>query len=59
MKHISEVINEIESEMISMWSLGETPAVMEKDEEFIAIVVTAVFYEKEHFQAKGMIIGEA
>ena len=58
-KHISEVIHEIESEMISMWSLGEAVGVMERDEEYIAIVLTAVFYEKEHFQAKGMVVGEA
>jgi len=59
MKHISEVIEEIELEMITMWSLGEAPGVMEKDEEYIKLVLTAVFFERAHFEALGMIVGEA
>ena len=59
MKHISEVIHEIESEMITMWSMGEAPFVMEQDEEYIELVLTAVFFEREHFQMMGMIIGES
>ena len=59
MKHISEVIHEIEAEMVTMWSLGEAPEVMEKDEEYIELVLTTVFFEKEHFQMMGMIIGDA
>ena len=58
-QHISEVIDKIESEMVSMWLQGETPYVMEKDEEYIVLVLTAVFFEKEHFRALGMEIGEA
>jgi hypothetical protein len=58
-KHISEVIHEIESEMITMWSLGEAPDVMEKDEEYIELVLTAVFFERAHFEALGMVVGEA
>jgi hypothetical protein len=59
MKHISEVIHELEADMVTMWSLGETPNVMEKDEEYIELVLTAVFFEREHFQMMGMVIGEA
>ena len=59
MEHISEVIEKIESEMVTMWSLGEAPKVMEQDEEYIVLTLTAVFFEREHFQAMGMIIGEA
>ena len=59
MKHISEVIEQIEAEMITMWLLGEAPSVMEKDEEYIELVLTAVFFEREHFQMMGLVIGEA
>jgi hypothetical protein len=59
MKHISEVIQEIEAEMVTMWSLGEAPGVMAKDEEYIKLVLTAVFFERAHFEALGMIVGEA
>ena len=59
MQHISEAIEEIESEMVQMWSLGEAPFVIEKDEEYIELVLTAVYYEMEHFKTLGMIIGEA
>ena len=59
MKHISEVIDQIEAEMVTMWSLGEAPNVMEQDEEYIELVLTAVFFEREHFQMMGLIIGEA
>jgi hypothetical protein len=57
--HISEVIHKIEAEMVTMWALGEAPNVMEQDEEYIELVLTAVFFEREHFQAMGLIIGEA
>ena len=59
MQHISEVIHNIESEMVSMWLLGEAAYVMEHDLEYIAIIMTAVFYEMERFKALGMQIGEA
>ena len=59
MKHISEVIHEIEAEMVTMWSLGEASNVMEQDEEYIELVLTAVFFEREHFQMMGLVIGEA
>ena len=59
MQHISEVIHNIEAEMVSMWLRGETAYVMEHALEYIAIIMTAVFYEMEHFKALGMQIGEA
>ena len=58
-KQISEVIHQIEAEMVTMWSLGEALNVMEQDEEYIELALTAVFFEREHFQAMGLIIGEA
>jgi len=58
-QHISEVIEVIESEMVSMWLLGEAPYVMEQDEEYIVLVLTAVFFERDHFKELGMVIGEA
>ena len=59
MKHISEVIHEIELEMITMWSLGDASLVMEKDEEYIELVLTAVYFEKRRFETMGLVIGEA
>ena len=59
MQHISEVIHDIEAEMVSMWLLDQATYVMENDPEYIAVIMTAVFYEREHFKALGMEIGEA
>ena len=43
--HISEVIDKIESEMVRMWAMDEAVYVMKKDKEYIAMVLTAVYYE--------------
>ena len=59
MLHISEVIHQIETEMVTMWACDEATYVMEHDEEYIVMVLTAVFYEREHFRALGMEVGEA
>ena len=59
MQHISEVIHDIEVEMVSMWLLDQAAYVMQHDPEYIAVIMTAVFYEMEHFKALGMQIGEA
>ena len=42
-----------------MGARGEASHVIEKDEEYIVLVLTAVFFEREHFTALGMVIGEA
>ena len=42
-----------------MWLLDQTAYVMEQDPEYVAVIMTAMFYEKEHFKALGMEIGEA
>ena len=57
--HISEVIDKIESEMVRMWAMDEAVYVIKKDPEYIAMVLTAVYYEKDHFRALGMEVGEA
>ena len=57
--HIEDIVHDIEEEMVSMWSLDEATSVMERDPEYIKIVLTAVFYERKHFEALGMVIGEA
>ena len=59
MQHISEVIHDIEKQMVSMWLLDQTAYVMEQDPEYVTVIMTAMFYEKEHFKALGMEIGEA
>ena len=46
--HIEDIVHDIEEEMGSMWSLDEATSVMERDPEYIKIVLTAVFYERKH-----------
>tara|TARA_R100000152_G_C6633225_1_gene80146 strand:- start:367 stop:546 length:180 start_codon:yes stop_codon:yes gene_type:complete len=59
MKELKDVVHSIEMEMIQMWSSGEVTHIMKKDPEFISMVMTAVHFDKEHFRALGMMIGEA
>jgi hypothetical protein len=59
MKKINEVIHSIESEMVRMWSLNEVMKVMDDDPEFINMIMTAVHFDREHYRALGMEIGEA
>ena len=59
MKELKDVVHSIEMEMIQMWSSGEVTHIMKKDPEFINMVMTAVHFDKEHFRALGMMIGEA
>jgi|TARA_B100000287_G_scaffold208138_1_gene196452 hypothetical protein len=59
MNKIHEIINDIESEMVKMWSLDEATYVLKNDPEYMTMILTAVHYEKEHFRALGMVIGEA
>lgn len=59
MQHISEVIEDIEKEMVHMWGCDEALHVMKDDPEYIEIILTAIFYEKERFKALGMEVGEA
>ena len=59
-KHnLKDIINDIESEMVKMWSLNEAAHVLEDDESYIQMILTAVFYEIAHFRQMGMIVGEA
>ena len=59
MKELKEVVHSIEMEMIQMWSSGEVTHIIKKDPEFISMVMTAVHFDREHFRALGMVIGEA
>ncbi len=59
MNKIKEVIHSIESEMVRMWSLNEVMKVMDDDPEFINMIMTAVHFDREHYRALGMEIGEA
>ena len=56
---IQDIIHDIESQMVQMWSLGEAEFVLKNDPEYMTIILTAVHYEKDHFRALGMIVGEA
>ena len=59
MNKLHEIINNIESQMVQMWSLGEAEFVLKNDPEYMTMILTAVHYEKDHFRALGMVIGEA
>ena len=56
---IQDIIHDIESQMVQMWSLGESEFVLKNDPEYMTMILTAVHYEKDHFRALGMIVGEA
>lgn len=57
--NIKNIVNQIELDMVKMWSLNEAAHVLEDDESYIQMILTAVFYEIEHFRQMGMIVGEA
>ena len=42
-----------------MCSLDEATYVLKNDPEYMTMILTAVHYEKDHFRALGMVIGEA
>ena len=56
---IQDIIHDIESQMVQMWSLDEATYVLKNDPEYMTMILTAVHYEKDHFRALGMVIGEA
>ena len=56
---IQDIIHDIELQMVQMWSLGEAEFVLKNDPEYMTMILTAVHYEKDHFRALGMIVGEA
>ena len=56
---IQDIIHDIELQMVQMWSLDEATYVLKNDPEYMTMILTAVHYEKEHFRALGMGIGEA
>jgi hypothetical protein len=59
-KHnLQDIIHDIETEMVKMWALNEATHVLKDDPEYIVMILTAVFYEKDHFRAMGMVVGEA
>ncbi len=59
MKQVYKIIAQLEDEMVRMWSLGEAKFVLENDSEFIETILVAVHADKTHYQALGMVIGEA
>ena len=56
---IQDIIHDIELQMVQMWSLDEATYVLKNDPEYMTMVLTAVHYEKDHFRALGMVMGEA
>ena len=58
-RQITDVIHTIEKEMVTLWSTGEVTHVMKRDSEFITMIMTAIMFDKEHFRAMGLEIGES
>ena len=56
---IQDIIHDIELQIVQMWSLDEATYVLKNDPEYMTMILTAVHYEKDHFRALGMVIGEA
>ena len=56
---IQDIIHDIELQMVQMWSLDEATYVLKNDPEYMTMILTDVHYEKDHFRALGMVIGEA
>ena len=56
---IQDIIHDIELQMVQMWSLDEATYVLKNAPEYMTMILTAVHYEKDHFRALGMVIGEA
>jgi len=56
---LNNIIHSIETEMIGMWTSGDVKHVMKEDPEFITMIMTALMFDKDHFRAMGLEIGEA
>ena len=41
---IQDIIHDIESQMVQMWSLGEAEFVLKNDTEYMTMILTAVNY---------------
>ena len=59
MKQLTDIVNDIEREMVTLWSTGEVTHIMKRDSEFITMIMTAIMFDKEHFRAMGLEIGES
>ena len=59
MKQLTDIVNDIEREMVTLWSTGEITKVMKNDTEFVNMIMTAIMFDKEHFRAMGLEIGES
>lgn len=59
---IDNLIEKIESDMISMWfqiEAGDILDIIEDDQEYINTMMKAMFYERDHYESLGMVIGES
>ena len=53
MKQLTDIVNDIEREMVTLWSTGEITKVMKNDTEFVNMIMTAIMFDKPHFRAMG------
>ena len=59
MKQLTDIVNDIERERVTLWSTGEITKVMKNDTEFVNMIMTAIMFDKPHFRAMGLSIGES
>ena len=59
MNQLTDIVNDIEREMVTLWSTGEITKVMKNDTEFVNMIMTAIMCDKPHFRAIGLSIGES
>ena len=52
------ILDIIETEMVSLWLSAEIPEVLKEDEEFVEIITSAIMLERVYW-SKYMVVGEA
>jgi hypothetical protein len=58
-RNIHDLVEHLEYDLVSLYYTGEILEWLEKDLEYVAMSLTAVMMDKDHFTAMGMQIGEA
>jgi hypothetical protein len=58
-RNIHDLVAHLEYDLVSLYHTGEILEWIEKDIEYVAMSLTAVMMDKTHFEALGMIVGEA
>lgn len=57
--NLQDIIEQLEEDVILLWNTGYIVEVIDKDLEYINLILLAVFHEKEYWQSIGLSMGEA